>query len=63
MDVAALAQTLITGRTQAAYQDAQVGLLKKSLDAQTSAASQLIDSMSLPLATEGAKGTHVNTYA
>lgn len=63
MDVAALAQTLLTGRTQAAYQDAQVGLLKKAMDTETTAAAQLIDSMSLPLASEGPKGTNVNTYA
>lgn len=63
MDVVALAQSVLTGRTQAAAQDAQVSLLKKSLDAQEGAAMRLIDSMSLPLATEGPKGTLVNVYA
>lgn len=63
MDVAALAQTILSGRTAAAQQDAQVGLLKKAMDTQAHAATQLIDSMSLPLATDGSLGTHVNTYA
>lgn len=63
MDVAALAQTILSGRTVAAYQDAQVSLLKKSMDTQQAAASKLLQSMSLPLATEGALGTQVNTYA
>lgn len=63
MDVAALAQTILSGRTAATYQDAQVSLLKKSLDTQQASASQLLNSMSLHLATEGALGTQVNTYA
>lgn len=63
MDVAALAQTILSGRTAAAYQDAQVSLLKKSMDTQQATASKLLQSMSLPLATEGTLGTQVNTYA
>ncbi|WP_168583233.1 YjfB family protein [Gephyromycinifex aptenodytis] len=63
MDVAALAQTILSSRTAAAYQDAQVSLLKKSMDTQQAAASKLIESMSLPLASEGPLGTQVNTYA
>ncbi len=63
MDVAALAQTILSSRTAAALQDAQVSILKKTMDTQTAAAAQLIDSMSLPLATEGSLGTNVNTYA
>ncbi len=63
MDVAALAQTILSSRTAAALQDAQVSILKKTMDTQTAAAAQLIDSMSLPLATDGSLGTNVNTYA
>ena len=63
MDVAALAQTILSSRTAAALQDAQVSVLKKTMDTQTAAAAQLIDSMSLPLATDGSLGTNVNTYA
>ena len=40
-----------------------MSILKKTMDTQTAAAAQLIDSMSLPLATEGSLGTNVNTYA
>lgn len=63
MDVAALAQTILSGRNAATMQDAQVSLLKKTMDTQASAAVQLIDKMMLPLATEGALGRNVNTYA
>lgn len=63
MDVAALAQTILSSRTAAALQDAQVSMLKKTMDTQAAAATQLIDSMALPLATEGSLGTKVNTYA
>ncbi len=63
MDVAALAQTILSSRNAATMQDAQVSLLKKTMDAQASAAGQLIDKMMLPLATEGALGRNVNTYA
>lgn len=63
MDVAALAQTILSSRTAAAYQDAQVSLLKKTMDTQADNASRLLESMSLPLATEGRLGTLVNTYA
>lgn len=46
-------------------QDAQMTLLKKALDLQSSATLQLIQSaMPTPqLATEGTLGTQVNTYA
>ncbi|WP_226343685.1 YjfB family protein [Agilicoccus flavus] len=63
MDVAALAQTILSSRTAAAAQDAQVSVLKKVMDSQTDAAARLIDAMSLPLATDGPLGTNVNTYA
>ena len=63
MDVAALAQTLLSSRSAAAREDAQVSMLKKTMDAQAAAAGKLIDAMSLPLATDGPLGTRVNTYA
>ena len=63
MDVAALAQTILSSRTATALQDAQVSILKKTMDTQAAAALQLNDSMALPLATEGSLGTNVNTYA
>ena len=63
MDVAALAQTILSGRLATAAQDAQVGLLRKAIDAEGAAATRLIDAMALPLATDGAVGRHVNTYA
>ncbi len=63
MDVAALAQTILSQRTAATYQDAQVSMLKKAMDTESAAVSKLVDSMSLPLATEGALGRNVNTYA
>ena len=63
MDLAALAQTILSSRTAAALQDAQVSILQTTMDTQTAAAAQLIDSMSLPLATDGSLGTNVNTYA
>lgn len=63
MDVAALAQTILSSRTAVAYQDAQVSLLKKSMDTQQATADKLLQGMSLPLATEGRLGTMVNTYA
>lgn len=62
MDVA-LAQTILSSRTAAAYQDAQVSILKKTMDTQQGAASRLIESMTLPLATDGNLGRNVNTYA
>ena len=45
MDVAALAQTLISSRTDAAVADAQVGLLKKAMQSQEAAATKLLDSL------------------
>ncbi len=63
MDVAALAQTILSGRTATAMQDAQVSLLKKTMDSQADVAVKLIDKMMLPLATEGSLGRNVNTYA
>lgn len=61
MDIA-LAQTILSQRTAVAYQDAQVSMLKKAMDAESSAAATLVDTM-MPLATEGSVGRHVNTYA
>lgn len=63
MDVAALAQTILMNRNASAMQDAQISLLRKTIDTQAEAAAQLIDKMALPLATEGAVGRNVNTYA
>ncbi|GAB97451.1 hypothetical protein BJY21_002840 [Kineosphaera limosa] len=63
MDVAALAQTILMNRNASAMQDAQVSLLRKAMDVEANAAVQLIDKMALPLATEGAVGRNVNTYA
>lgn len=64
MDVAALAQTILSQRTAVAYSDAQVSLLKKSMDSQQNAAARLLESMpNMPLATEGSVGRNVNTYA
>lgn len=60
MDIA-LAQTILSQRTAAAYSDAQVSVLKKAMDAESSAVSQLVETM--PLATEGSMGRNVNTYA
>lgn len=60
---AALAATLVNAKAQTAMQDAQVGVLKKAVDAQAGAAMKLLDSMMLPLATEGRIGTNVNLYA
>jgi len=63
MDVA-LAQTILSQRTAVAYSDAQVSLLKKSMDSQQNAAARLLESMpNMPLATEGSVGRNVNTYA
>lgn len=63
MDVA-LAQTILSRRTAVAYSDAQVSLLKKSMDSQQNAAARLLESMpNMPLATEGSVGRNVNTYA
>lgn len=63
MDVAALAQTILSQRTAATYSEAQVSILKKAMDTESNAVARLVDSMSLPLATEGALGRNVNTYA
>ncbi len=64
MDVAALAQTILSQRTAVAYSDAQVSLLRKSMDSQQNSAAQLLESMpSMPLASEGSVGRNVNTYA
>lgn len=62
MDVA-LAQTILSSRAQAAQQDAQISVLKKSMDTESAAVGRLLEAMSLPLATEGSLGTHVNAYA
>lgn len=63
MDPVALAATLVNAKASTAMQDAQVGVLKKAVDAHAGAALKLIDSMLLPLATEGRVGTNVNLYA
>ncbi len=63
VNVASLAATLVNAKTATAMQDAQVGLLKKTIDAQANIATKMIDSMMLPLATEGRVGTNVNLYA
>lgn len=63
MDVAALAATLVNAKAQTAMQDAQVGVLKRAMDTQAGAALRLLDSMTLPPATEGRIGTNVNLYA
>lgn len=63
MDVAALAQTILSTRNASAYQDAQVSILKKTMDTQEAAATKLLESMTLPLATDGNLGRNVNTYA
>ncbi len=63
MDVAALAQTLLSARTDQAVGDAQISLLKKAMTTQAAAATKLLDSLSLPLASEGSVGRNVNTYA
>lgn len=63
MEVLSLVQSVLSSRTAAAYQDAQVSVLKKAMDSQAASAAKLLDSMALPLATEGPLGTHVNTYA
>ncbi|MBW3084887.1 hypothetical protein KEM60_01077 [Austwickia sp. TVS 96-490-7B] len=62
MDVAALAQSVLGSRADAAMADAQISVLKKAMDTQGAAATKLLDSLALPLATEGALGRHVNTY-
>ena len=43
--------------------DAQISLLKKAMDTEGAAAMKLLDSLALPLATEGSLGRNVNTYA
>ncbi len=63
MDVAAIAQSILSSRNAMALQDAQVSILKQAMDTQAGSAAKLIDSMALPLATEGPLGTNVNTYA
>lgn len=63
MDVAALAANLLGMRSAAVAQDAQVSLLKKAMDTEGAAATKLLDSLALPLATEGSLGRNINTYA
>ncbi len=63
MDVAALAVTLVNAKAQSAMQDAQVGLLKQTMDVQSSIATRMLDSLTLPVATDGRVGTNVNLYA
>ncbi len=63
MDVALIAQTLLNTRTEQAVGDAQISLLKKAMNTQEAAATKLLDSLALPLATEGSLGRNVNTYA
>lgn len=63
MDVAALAQTVISSQAGTAATDAQVSVLKKAMNHEEAAAARLLDSLALPLATEGNLGRNVNTYA
>ncbi|MBO3144066.1 putative motility protein [Dermatophilus congolensis] len=60
MDIA-LAQSIMMQRSAATYSQAQVSLLKKAMDSESSTAAQLLSSM--PLATEGNVGRNINTYA
>ena len=62
MDVAALAASLMGTRAAAVAQDAQISVLKKAMDSEGAAATKLLDSLALPLATEGSLGRNVNTY-
>ncbi len=61
MDVAALAQTILSARAGASQTDVQVSMLKKAMDTESAAMTTLVDS--LPLATSGNLGRNVNTYA
>jgi putative motility protein YjfB-like len=63
MDVAGLAATLLSARSQAMTTDVRMSVLKKAIDTQGAAASALVEKSSLPLATSGRVGTLVNTYA
>lgn len=62
MDVLAVAAGLVGARSAAVAQDAHVSLLKKAMDTEGAAAMKLLDSLALPLATEGSLGRNVNTY-
>ncbi|QQS01503.1 MAG: YjfB family protein [Austwickia sp.] len=62
MDVLAMTASVLGMRSAAAAQDAQVSLLKKAMDTEGAAAAKLLDSLALPLATEGALGRNINTY-
>ena len=63
MDVAAMAASLLGMRSAAVAQEAQISVLKKAMNAEGAAATKLLDSLALPLATEGSLGRNVNTYA
>lgn len=62
MDLA-LAAAVISSRNAAVYQDAQVSMLRTTMDAEKTAVNKLLEGMSMPLATEGNVGRNVNTYA
>lgn len=62
MDVAAVAASLLGMRSAAVAQEAQMSVLKKAMDVEGTAATKLLDSLSLPLVTEGNLGRNVNTY-
>lgn len=62
MDVASLAQTVLSARTDQAMGDAQVSLLKRAIKTEGAAVTKMLDSLSLPLATEGSLGRNVHTY-
>ncbi len=62
MDGLAIAASVLGMRSAVAAQDAQISVLKKAMNAEGAAAAKLLDSLALPLATEGSLGRHVNTY-
>ena len=63
MEVLGTAASLLGMRSAAVAQDAQISLLKKAMDTEGAAAMKLLDSLALPLASEGSLGRNVNTYA
>lgn len=61
---AAVVNNASSAGTGTVQSTAAISVLKKAMDAQASTANQLIQSLPQPaLATSGAVGTQVNTYA
>ncbi len=63
VNLALAAATSVNARAASAVESAQLGLLKRVMDTQTNLNAKMLDSMTVPLATEGRVGTNVNLYA